>query len=90
MMTTPTHTQVVRWLIGRVATSLDVQAEQLDPTMPLAELGLDSVAAVGLCGDIEQHWRVEADPTLVYEYPTITDIAGFVTDGLVVEDMGRR
>jgi acyl carrier protein len=90
MNSTPTHAQVARWLSSRVATYLDVPAAAIDPAMPLAELGLDSVSAVGLCGDIEQRWRIQADPILVYDYPTIAEIAGHVAARLVVEDAGKR
>lgn len=81
-MNTSTRTQVVHRLTDRVATYLDVPAAAIDPGTPLAELGLDSVSAVGLCGDIEQWWRIEVDPILVYDYPTVGDIAGFVVAAL--------
>jgi len=90
MDSTATRTQIARWLSGQVASHLDVPATEIDPAMPLAELGLDSVSAVGLCGDIEQRWRIEADPILVYDYPTIAEIAGFVAGRIVAEDEGRR
>ncbi|MEV0335543.1 acyl carrier protein [Nocardia sp. NPDC050717] len=72
------------WLVERVADYTDRAAHQVDPSIPLAELGMDSVSAVSLCGEIEDRWYVEIDPTLVFDYPTITAIAGFLADEFAV------
>ena len=50
--------------------------------MPICETGIDSASAIGLCGDVEDHWQIDADPTLVFDYPTISDIAAFIAGQL--------
>ncbi|MBF6455305.1 acyl carrier protein [Nocardia cyriacigeorgica] len=75
--TTP-PTSITGWLAERVADYTGRAAHQVDPAVPLAELGLDSVSAVALCGEIEDRWSIEVDPTLVFDYPTIADIAAFL------------
>lgn len=75
-------TTVHEWLIERVADYTDRAPHQVDPTVPLAELGLDSVSAVSLCGEIEDRWTLDVDPTLVFDFPTITDIAAHLTTEL--------
>ncbi|WP_280304031.1 acyl carrier protein [Nocardia neocaledoniensis] len=72
------------WLVERVADYTDRAAHQVNPSVPLAELGMDSVSAVSLCGEIEDRWYVEIDPTLVFDYPTIVAIAGFLADEFAV------
>ncbi|MGY0497488.1 acyl carrier protein [Nocardia sp. FBN12] len=67
------------WLIERVADYTERAPHQVDPTIPLAELGMDSVSAVALCGEIEDRWMLDIDPTLVFEYPTIAAIATYLT-----------
>ena len=67
------------WLVERAAFYLERSADDIDPSIPLAEAGFDSVAAVSLCGDVESRWEIEADPTLVFDYPTITAIAEFIS-----------
>jgi acyl carrier protein len=74
---------IERWVIERVAFYLDCRAHDVDPTVPLAETGIDSASAIGLCGDVEDHWQIDADPTLVFDYPTISDIAAFIAGQLV-------
>ncbi|MBF6298956.1 acyl carrier protein [Nocardia amamiensis] len=66
------------WLVERVADYTERAPHQIDPVVPLAELGLDSVSAVNLCGEIEDQWSLEVDPTLVFDYPTIADIAAHI------------
>ena len=80
---TRTETAIELWLVHRVAFYLECSADQIDSTVALAEAGIDSASAVGLCGDVEDYWQIDADPTLVFDYPTIADITGFILDQLV-------
>ncbi|MFI9412899.1 acyl carrier protein [Nocardia gamkensis] len=71
-------TAIQDWLVERVADYTERAPHQVDPVVPLAELGMDSVSAVSLCGEIEDRWSLEVDPVLVFEYPTIADIAAYL------------
>ncbi|MGK8490392.1 acyl carrier protein [Nocardia asiatica] len=71
-------TTIQDWLIERVADHTERAPSHVDPVVPLAELGLDSVSAVNLCGEIEDRWSLEVDPVLVFDYPTIADIAAYI------------
>ncbi|KQY31396.1 MULTISPECIES: acyl carrier protein [Nocardia] len=83
--TIDTHSTTVQdWLIDRVADYTERAPHQVDPTIPLAELGMDSVSAVALCGEIEDRWMLDIDPTLVFEYPTIAAIATYLTAEIAV------
>ena len=73
---------IERWVIERVAFYLDCSVRDVDPSVPLCETGIDSASAIGLCGDVEDHWQIDADPTLVFDYPTISDIAAFIAGSL--------
>jgi len=75
-------TTIEGWLVTRIADYTNRAPHQVDPAVPLAELGLDSVSAVSLCGEIEDRWELDLDPTMVFDYPTITDIAEFLTTEL--------
>jgi acyl carrier protein len=83
--TIDTHSTTIQdWLIERVADYTERAPHQVDPTIPLAELGMDSVSAVALCGEIEDRWMLDIDPTLVFEYPTIAAIATYLTAEIAV------
>jgi acyl carrier protein len=59
------------WLAERVATYVQKAPEDIKPNVPLAEYGLDSVYALTLSGDIEDHLGLVLDPTLMWDHPTI-------------------
>lgn len=73
----------LRWLTGRLADHLDVPESSIEVMLPLAEMGVDSVLAVGLVGDIESHFDIDVDPTLIFDYPTLAHIAEFVEMAVV-------
>jgi len=81
---------LLSWLVERAAGHLGIPSTHLDPAVPLAEYGLDSVGAVGLCGDVEEHLGIETDPTLVFDYPTLHEIARFLTSQLQPVTPGAR
>ena len=81
-MNTDTAT-IESWLIVRVVAYGKVDPGSFTPDTPLAELGLDSVYALTLCGDIEDTYALDVDPTIVWDYPTIRSLAGGISERLV-------
>lgn len=63
------------WISTYVADLLSIHPDQIDVTIPFDRYGLDSSAAVGMTGDLEDWIGMELDPTLLYDYPTITALA---------------
>lgn len=70
--------QLQQWVVGRVAFYLQMAPADIDPTSSLADLGMNSVYAVSLCGDIEETYGFEVEPTLAWDYPTAVAIAGYL------------
>ncbi|MET7644820.1 acyl carrier protein [Streptomyces sp. NPDC005426] len=70
---------VYEWLSARVALYLRRSPETVDPTVPLAEYGMDSVAALSLCGDLEDEFGLEVEPTLLWDYPTVASLVRHLT-----------
>ena len=70
--------QIRRWLTERVAYYLERPVDEIDATVPLAESGMNSVSATSLCGDVEDRFEINVDPTMVFDYPTVDDIAVFI------------
>ena len=67
----PTTTEIQAWLVSYLAELLEIEPEEVEVTIPFNRYGLDSSAAVGLTGDLEEWLGSELDPTLMYDYPTI-------------------
>ncbi len=70
---------ILRWLTIQLASYLDVPVNAVDAMVPLAEMGVDSVHAVSLVGDVELHFDIDVDPTMIFDYPTLSAIAEFIS-----------
>jgi acyl carrier protein len=70
--------QILRWLTTRLASYLEVSAATINPMVPLAEMGVDSVHAISLVGDVEMHFDIDVDATMIFDYPTLSRIADFI------------
>jgi len=69
---------ILRWLATRLAVYLEVPATTIDLMVPLAEMGVDSVHAISLVGDVEAHFDIDVDPTMIFDYPTLSHIAEYI------------
>lgn len=67
----PTAAEIQDWIISYLADLLEVDSDEIDVTIPFDRYGLDSSAAVGMTGDLEEWLGRDVDPTLLYDYPTI-------------------
>jgi acyl carrier protein len=68
------------WVRAQVASYLETEPTVIDPDTPLVEYGLDSLYALTLCGDIEDHYGLVLEPTLAWDHPTINAIARYLAE----------
>ncbi len=74
----PGAAAIAGWLVQRLAAQLRLPPGQIGHDRPFVEFGLDSVQAVSLTGELES-WLGRALPTtLVWDYPTIRDLAAYL------------
>src|SRR5256885_1081608 len=66
------------WLIQRIAKQIEVDPATIDPATSFESLGMDSILAVRMVGDIEKLLKMKLPPALLFEYPTIDGLAGFL------------
>ena len=66
------------WLTDRIAVYLDLDVAEIVPTEPLAAFGLDSVYTAAITGEIEERYGLEIEPSVMWEHPTIRDLAVYV------------
>ncbi|MGW1282100.1 acyl carrier protein [Streptomyces tsukubensis] len=72
--------ELQKWLCGYLADELGVPAESIDPEEPMSSYGLDSVRAITLLADAEEHIGRELDPNAPWEYPTVAAFAGLLAE----------
>ncbi|MCW3817573.1 acyl carrier protein [Micromonospora sp. DR5-3] len=82
--------EIAAWLTERIAYFLEKQPSDIDPDVELVELGLDSVYALTLCGDIEEHFGLAVEPTLPWDYPTVHALAGHLAETAAGADAAPR
>ena len=77
-----TPPQISDWLVAYMADLLEVEPEDIDVKDTFARYGLDSSAAVMLTGDLEKWLEKEIEPTIMYDYPTIADLAEYLAQDI--------
>ena len=63
------------WCTGYLAQILDIPPERIGPDVKFARLGLDSANSVQLALALEDMLKIELDPEIVFEHPTVASLA---------------
>ena len=63
------------WLLARIAAEIGVPAAEVDAEAAFAELGLGSLEAVTISGELEELLGRRLDPTLLWEFPSARRLA---------------
>lgn len=76
-MKTPelTHESVVDFVLNKVAMRTKTPREELHGDTQLAEVGLDSLNAVLVCGYLEDEYKIEVEPLIMFQYKTANEVA---------------
>jgi acyl transferase domain-containing protein/thioesterase domain-containing protein/aryl carrier-like protein len=77
-----TKDAIREWLISHLAAELGVPAADIDPLSSFDGLGVSSREAVTLSGDMEDWLGRKLSPTLLWEYPTIDALAGYLAEDM--------
>jgi len=59
-----------RWALAYIAHLLDKPVEAIDLYRPFSDYGLDSLDAVVMAGEMEEHFSVELDPGIFLQEAT--------------------
>jgi acyl carrier protein len=71
---------IENWLLDKLAISLSINAEEIDSEKSIFAYGLDSSVALSLTGDIEVWLNLVLEPTLLWEYPKISELAKYLVN----------
>jgi acyl carrier protein len=75
-----TPEEVQEWFLAYLAQTLAVDLDRIDIKAPFEVLGLDSVTAVGMSGDLETWLGFSVDPMAVFDYPTIESLSNHLAE----------
>ncbi len=71
----PDATHITRWLVQRLAEAVELDLEEIDIDIPFERYGLDSRSAASLAGELEEWLGCALPATLLWDYPTISEVA---------------
>lgn len=66
------------WLLEKLGQYLRRPPADIDISVPFAEYGIDSVAALSIFGDIEDAFGLYLEPTVAWDHPTAQSLARFL------------
>ena len=69
------------WCIAYLTRTLDNPALAIGPEARFTELGLDSATSAYFIVELEEWLGAELRPELVFEYPTIAELARHIATG---------
>lgn len=73
--------EISEWLVGQIAGILSLPEDDIDPDATFDSFGLASRDAVSLSGDLEDYLDRRLSPTLLYQYPTVRELADHLAKG---------
>jgi acetyltransferase-like isoleucine patch superfamily enzyme/acyl carrier protein len=71
----PTEGEIREWCAGFLAKELKVPPSQIDPGVKFTRLGIDSTTSVIFTIDLADWLGLELAPNVIFDYPTIDDLA---------------
>ena len=74
----PNEWAIRDWCVEYLARTLDLSDQTIDPEAKFDRLGLDSANSVYLIVELEDWLSLELTPELVFEYPTISELARYL------------
>jgi acyl carrier protein len=79
--TEPLTEEAIRtWLITNIASVVNMEPASIDIRQTFDNYGLDSLQAVSLSGDLEIWLNREISPTVVWDYPTVEQLARHLSE----------
>ena len=75
----PSKETIESWLQLRIAEYLQLDADDIDVSLPFSYYGLDSVASLGISGELEIWLGRKLPQTLTWDYPNIELLSTFLS-----------
>ncbi|MEM6331463.1 MAG: phosphopantetheine-binding protein, partial [Planctomycetota bacterium] len=73
------------WMLAWLVSHVGLDATRADRDRPFAELGLDSLTAVELAGELERAFGVPLPPVVAWNYPTPVAMARYLAEQTLAE-----
>lgn len=71
----PNESEIRNWCVDYVRRTVDDPAIAVGPDIPFPQMGLDSATSAYFIVELEEWLGAELEPELVFDYPTIGELA---------------
>lgn len=71
----PTESEIRDWCLDYVRRTVDDPSIAVGPEIPFGQMGLDSANSAYFIVELEEWLGAELEPELVFDYPTIGELA---------------
>jgi acyl carrier protein len=76
----PSESEIRDWCIDYLSRTLELSEQAVDPDAKFTRLGLDSANSVYLIVELEDWLGLELTPDLLFEYPTVSELAHYLAE----------
>ena len=71
----PSETEIRDWCLAYLTRTVDDPSIPIGPDIPFPQMGLDSATSAYFIVELEEWVGVELEPELVFDYPTVDELA---------------
>ncbi|MBQ72072.1 MAG: phosphopantetheine-binding protein [Planctomycetaceae bacterium] len=70
-----TSDDISNWIRTRIAKDIEKDASEVDPEVTFDQLGIDSLALLGVLGDLAAKLEIEIETSVLFDHPTIASLS---------------
>ena len=70
-----TSEDISNWIRTRIAKDIEKDASEVDPEVTFDQLGIDSLALLGVLGDLAAKLDIEIETSVLFDHPTIASLS---------------
>ena len=70
-----TSDDISNWIRTRIAKDIEKDASEVDPEITFDQLGIDSLALLGVLGDLAAELDIEIETSGLFDHPTIASLS---------------
>lgn len=74
----PSRATIEAYLRDRILDRTGVDGAALTPSTVLLEIGLQSIDAVLISGEVEDQFGIELNPSIMFEFRTLEDVVSAI------------
>ncbi len=83
------RTELEAWLIEWLTARAELQPGAMQPTTPFTELGIDSLTAVEISQELDQHLQLQLPPMVIWSCPHCAALSEFLVEELLTDRRGE-